>query len=155
MILIFSVNTNHESVAYRSFSPSKFEARGARKVTTGINHSPRRCRDKHRLVRCTLHYAWVQSRRGTRLAPGLPPAGGGGPACGQNTWMRGTLARPTVVNQGVTPPGESCQTHAKNPLDRDNPQPTWPHSPPRAGGVLGLGGSTLAKVLVGACAAPA
>ena len=37
MILIFSVNTNHESVAYRSFSPSKFEARGARKVTTGID----------------------------------------------------------------------------------------------------------------------
>src|SRR5881628_1282188 len=37
LILIFSVNTNHESVAYRSFSPSKFEARGARKVTTGIN----------------------------------------------------------------------------------------------------------------------
>ena len=36
MILIFSVNTNRESVAYRSFSPSKFEARGARKVTTGI-----------------------------------------------------------------------------------------------------------------------
>ena len=30
------MNTNHESVAYRSFSPSKFEARGARKVTTGI-----------------------------------------------------------------------------------------------------------------------
>ena len=37
LILIFSVNTNHESVAYRSFSPSKFEARGARKVTTGMN----------------------------------------------------------------------------------------------------------------------
>jgi hypothetical protein len=36
LILIFSVNTNHESVAYRSFSPSEFEARGARKVTTGI-----------------------------------------------------------------------------------------------------------------------
>ena len=34
--MIFSVNTNHESVAYRSFSPSEFEARGARKVTTGI-----------------------------------------------------------------------------------------------------------------------
>jgi hypothetical protein len=33
------VNTNHESVAYRSFSPSKFEARGARKVTTGIDAS--------------------------------------------------------------------------------------------------------------------
>jgi len=33
LILIFSVNTNHESVAYRSFSPSEFEARGARKVT--------------------------------------------------------------------------------------------------------------------------
>ena len=31
------MNTNHESVAYRSFSPSKFEARGARKVTTGIS----------------------------------------------------------------------------------------------------------------------
>ena len=38
-ILIFSVNTNHESVAYRSFSPSKFEARGARKVTTGKSFS--------------------------------------------------------------------------------------------------------------------
>ena len=36
LILIFSVNTNHESVAYRSFSPSKFEARGASKVTTGM-----------------------------------------------------------------------------------------------------------------------
>src|SRR3954462_8503524 len=36
LILICSVNTNHESVAYRSFSPSTFEARGARKVTTGI-----------------------------------------------------------------------------------------------------------------------
>jgi hypothetical protein len=30
------VNTNYKSVAYRSFSPSKFKARGARKVTTGI-----------------------------------------------------------------------------------------------------------------------
>ncbi|KAI9070475.1 hypothetical protein K1719_047562 [Acacia pycnantha] len=29
-------NTNRESVAYRSFSPSEFEARGVRKVTTGI-----------------------------------------------------------------------------------------------------------------------
>ncbi len=37
LILIFSVNTNHESVAYRSFSPSACEARGARKVTTGIS----------------------------------------------------------------------------------------------------------------------
>jgi len=36
LILIFSVNTNHESVAYRSFTPSDPEARGARKVTTGI-----------------------------------------------------------------------------------------------------------------------
>ena len=42
LILIFSVNTNHESVAYRSFSPSKFEARGARKVTTGMAVVPRR-----------------------------------------------------------------------------------------------------------------
>jgi hypothetical protein len=30
------MNTNRESVAYRSFSLSKFEARGVRKVTTGI-----------------------------------------------------------------------------------------------------------------------
>ena len=37
LILIVSVNSNHESVAYRSFSPSEFEARGARKVTTGID----------------------------------------------------------------------------------------------------------------------
>src|ERR1700744_6070177 len=43
LILIFSVNTNHESVAYRSFSPSTFEARGARKVTTGINCSRTTC----------------------------------------------------------------------------------------------------------------
>ena len=44
LILIFSVNTNHESVAYRSFSPSKFEARGARKVTTGIASASCPCR---------------------------------------------------------------------------------------------------------------
>ncbi|CAN6989814.1 unnamed protein product [Brassica rapa subsp. trilocularis] len=31
-----SMNTNRESVAYRSFRPSEFEARGVRKVTTGI-----------------------------------------------------------------------------------------------------------------------
>ncbi|ESQ47364.1 hypothetical protein EUTSA_v10028051mg [Eutrema salsugineum] len=36
LILIFSTNTNRESVAYRSFRPSEFEARGVRKVTTGI-----------------------------------------------------------------------------------------------------------------------
>ena len=36
LILIFSTNTNHESVAYRSFILSEFEARGVRKVTTGI-----------------------------------------------------------------------------------------------------------------------
>ena len=36
LILIFSVNTNHESVAYQFFSPLEFEVRGARKVTTGI-----------------------------------------------------------------------------------------------------------------------
>jgi hypothetical protein len=36
LILIFSTNTNCESMAYRSFRPSGFEARGVRKVTTGI-----------------------------------------------------------------------------------------------------------------------
>ncbi|XP_020418081.1 uncharacterized protein LOC109948819 [Prunus persica] len=36
LILISSTNTNRESVAYRSFRPSEFEARGVRKVTTGI-----------------------------------------------------------------------------------------------------------------------
>ncbi len=36
LILIFSTNTNCESMAYRSFSLSGFEARGVRKVTTGI-----------------------------------------------------------------------------------------------------------------------
>ena len=39
LILIFSVNTNHESVAYRSFVTFEFKARGARKVTTGIRLS--------------------------------------------------------------------------------------------------------------------
>ncbi|QCD94097.1 hypothetical protein DEO72_LG5g2176 [Vigna unguiculata] len=33
---IVNTNTNRESMAYRSFSPSKFEARGVRKVTIGI-----------------------------------------------------------------------------------------------------------------------
>jgi hypothetical protein len=36
LILIFSTNTNCESMAYRSFRSEKFSARGARKVTTGI-----------------------------------------------------------------------------------------------------------------------
>uniref|UniRef100_A0A151UG65 Uncharacterized protein n=1 Tax=Cajanus cajan TaxID=3821 RepID=A0A151UG65_CAJCA len=36
LIMISNINMNRESVAYRSFSPSKFEARGVRKVTTGI-----------------------------------------------------------------------------------------------------------------------
>jgi hypothetical protein len=36
LILIFSMNTNCESMAYRSFSSFEFEARGVRKVTTGI-----------------------------------------------------------------------------------------------------------------------
>jgi hypothetical protein len=36
LILIFSMNTNRESVAYRSFKSLKFRARGVRKVTTGI-----------------------------------------------------------------------------------------------------------------------
>ena len=31
------MNTNCESMAYRSFSPLKFNARGVRKVTTGMN----------------------------------------------------------------------------------------------------------------------
>ncbi|KAJ0082020.1 hypothetical protein Patl1_10201 [Pistacia atlantica] len=36
LILIFSTNTNCESVPYRSFGPSKFETRDVRKVTTRI-----------------------------------------------------------------------------------------------------------------------
>ena len=35
MILIFSMNTNRETVAYRSFQFLEFEVRGVRKVTTG------------------------------------------------------------------------------------------------------------------------
>ena len=36
LILIFSMNTNCESMAYRSFNFSNLEIRGVRKVTTGI-----------------------------------------------------------------------------------------------------------------------
>jgi hypothetical protein len=36
LILIFSMNTNCESMAYRSFNFSIHEIRGVRKVTTGI-----------------------------------------------------------------------------------------------------------------------
>ena len=39
MILIFSVNTNHENVIYRFFSFSKFETRNARKIITEIDIS--------------------------------------------------------------------------------------------------------------------
>ena len=39
LILIFSVNTNCESMAYRSFSCVNFTHRGVRKVTIGINLS--------------------------------------------------------------------------------------------------------------------
>ena len=38
MILIFSTNTNRETVAYRSFQFLEFEVRGVRKVTTGEHH---------------------------------------------------------------------------------------------------------------------
>jgi hypothetical protein len=34
--LIFSTNTNRETVAYRSFQYLEFEVRGVRKVTTGM-----------------------------------------------------------------------------------------------------------------------
>ena len=37
LILISSTNTNRESMAYQSFRPLEFEARGVKKVTTGIN----------------------------------------------------------------------------------------------------------------------
>ena len=36
LILIFSMNTNCESMAYRSFRIEEFSARGVRKVTTGM-----------------------------------------------------------------------------------------------------------------------
>ena len=36
MILIFSADTNCESVAYRSFGSEEYSARGVRKVTKGI-----------------------------------------------------------------------------------------------------------------------
>ena len=35
LILIFSTNTNRESMAYRSFRSEEYSARGVRKVTTG------------------------------------------------------------------------------------------------------------------------
>ena len=37
LILLFSVNTNRESVAYRSFHLGGAPWRGVRKVTTGMN----------------------------------------------------------------------------------------------------------------------
>lgn len=36
LIMIFNTNMNCENVAYQPFNPMKFEARGVRKVTTGI-----------------------------------------------------------------------------------------------------------------------
>ncbi|KAF1891704.1 hypothetical protein Lal_00031673 [Lupinus albus] len=74
-------NTNRESVAYRSFSPSEFEARGVRKVTTGITglwqpsvHSdsrPSHLKHFPELARTTQegyipHLAWVTRRAGAK-----------------------------------------------------------------------------------------
>ena len=39
LILIFSTNTNCESMAYRSFRSEEYSARGVRKVTTGMTNA--------------------------------------------------------------------------------------------------------------------
>jgi hypothetical protein len=88
LILIFSVNTNHESVAYRSFSPSKFEARGARKVTTGM--------DGYLLSSGYPPLSQIRQRRSLQDLVRLYG--------GQHTWMRGSPYRrqyhPTSDAQG-------------------------------------------------------
>lgn len=92
MILIFSVNTNHESVAYRSFSPSEFEARGARKVTTGINYifmtSPR----LHNALKSSpVYFVLCLSRLKLAL---LLTFKGDTPGCGEpslGSWYQGML----------------------------------------------------------------
>ena len=46
LILLFSTNTNCESMAFRSFRSEEYSARGVRKVTTGITCYERRpCSD--------------------------------------------------------------------------------------------------------------
>src|SRR5947209_5856946 len=108
LILIFSVNTNHESVAYRSFSPSKFEARGARKVTTGI--------DCQKTTSPRL-YSLVES------SPTWPYCAGHGtgntPGCGE---LSPGLGYRCGVNDHPPP---STGDGGKNSKVRDNPQLSW------------------------------
>ena len=129
MILIFSTNTNCESMAYRSFRPSGFEARGVRKVTTGIKVSPQK-------VSC-LFQATPSS---TRLR-----SGEAADAIEQHSWMRGTLVTPSVPS--ACGDSQACSSHGRagnNPKARGNPQPTRPSlSHERKSR-----GSTLAKVWV-------
>jgi hypothetical protein len=62
------------------------------KLPQGLTNrnSPRQRPDKRCLVRHTLYNAWVCSRKVTRLAAEE--------LRGQNTWMRGTLARLVVAS---------------------------------------------------------
>ena len=83
LILIFSTNTNCESMAYRSFSPSGFEARGVRKVTTGINYQ---------LVPVGQPLSWCGSSLG-RLVSVLAVVTG---ILRRHTWMLGHPARPAI-----------------------------------------------------------
>src|SRR3954447_6786593 len=87
LILIFSVNTNHESVAYRSFSPSEFEARGARKVTTGIRTSLNDYSPRLRDQRTPSRPAAIANRE--RVVRSLR----GRQDVRRHSWMRGTLVR--------------------------------------------------------------
>jgi hypothetical protein len=107
LILIFSVNTNHESVAYRSFSPSEFEARGARKVTTGIAfcNSPRRYH-QYRLVDPRQ---WSNRERVVRpfFGWGVPRVIAGTPTkkkgcldVRQHNWMRESLVKALGTKRG-------------------------------------------------------
>ena len=76
LILIFSTNTNCESMAYRSFRPSGFEARGVRKVTVSLytslcvtysvdyDHASR----ARRLLTIRLA-SWSLTDQATRLCP--------------------------------------------------------------------------------------
>lgn len=122
MILIFSVNTNHESVAYRSFSPSKFEARGARKVTTGIRLS--------RIV--PGPNAWLGSSSAIALAVLAVVTG----VCGLSLW-EDSPARGAGCCDSEGPPGDFLGPAGAAPGRLSGPQRSFRRGPARGWSLRG------------------
>jgi len=132
------VNTNHESVAYRSFSCWVFQPRGVRKVTTGINLSL-----KWTCYLCMFilfiepivpgvvcqqslvaYYsaAWIIVKKVLNFF------------LRQHTWMRGTLVKTfgtKLLESNTFPMIVHLACTGNNPNGRVNPQSSWVKDRPK------------------------